>query len=222
MSFFSPDFQQFFIDLAPNNNKDWFDENRKRYEHNVKEPFRKFVEHMIAKLSEEEQALKDVQVKDCIFRINRDIRFSKIKEPYKMNVSAAIAPNGRKDHRYPGIYFELGPEKVVIAGGAYQMDKEQLLELRQHIFRNSEKWTAAATEKNFNKNFGGLKGAENKRIAAPFMEASKEQGLLLKKQLYYWTELDPSWVLNKKLDEEIIRLHRASTPVRNLLKEVFI
>ena len=222
MAFFNPDFQQFFIDLAPNNNRDWFDENRKRYEHNVKEPFKRFVEHLIAKMAEEEAALKEIEAKDCIFRINRDIRFSKVKEPYKLNLSGLISPLGRKDHSYPGMYFELGPEKVVVAGGAYQMDKDQLLQLREHIYKHSAQWNKAATEPEFVDSFGGLKGEENKRLPAPFMEASSKQPLLLKKQLYYWTELDPSWVLNEKLDEELIRLHLAAAPVRNLLKDVFI
>ena len=92
MAFFTPDFLQFFIELAPNNNKDWFDINRKRYENSVKEPFKKFVQQLIGELAKSNPAFESLEAKDCIFRINRDVRFSKDKIPYKMMVSAVIAP----------------------------------------------------------------------------------------------------------------------------------
>ena len=73
MTYFSPDFAQFFKDLAANNNKEWFDENRKRYEKEVKDAFKNLVEDLIITMRKEEPELL-VEAKDCIFRINRDVR----------------------------------------------------------------------------------------------------------------------------------------------------
>ena len=136
MAFFTADFIQFFIDLAPNNHKDWFDENRSRYEDNVREPFKKFVGHLISELNKVNPNFKDLEPKDCIFRINRDIRFSKDKTPYKMNVSALMAVGGKKNYMGEGVYIELGPEHVRVYSGLYEVDKEALLQLREGIAQN--------------------------------------------------------------------------------------
>ena len=78
--YFTPAFNKFFIDLAPNNNKDWFDVNRNRYEQDVKLPFRGFTADVIKEISKIDPTVK-MEAKDAIFRINRDIRFSKDKYP---------------------------------------------------------------------------------------------------------------------------------------------
>ena len=74
MSYFNPDFIAFFKELAANNNKDWFDENRKRYEDEIREPFKRFLRDLIAELAKENPAL-DIETKNAMFRINRDVRF---------------------------------------------------------------------------------------------------------------------------------------------------
>ena len=80
---FTPDFLNFFMELAPNNNKDWFDNNRDRYKKSVKEPFENFVEKLIKEMKKSEEIM-DGRPSDFIFRINKDIRFSKDKSPYKL------------------------------------------------------------------------------------------------------------------------------------------
>ena len=90
MKYFSSDYLEFFKELAPNNNKDWFDKNRKRYIDSVKEPFKKFVTDLIQEISKVDDEVQ-IEAKDAIFRINRDIRFSKDKTPYKLNNSAIIS-----------------------------------------------------------------------------------------------------------------------------------
>ncbi len=92
MAFFTEDFLNFFIELAPNNHKDWFDLNRKRCEESIKKPFYAFTQHLIDRITKSDAAFKDLLAKDCVFRINRDIRFSKDKSPYKLQYSAVIAP----------------------------------------------------------------------------------------------------------------------------------
>ena len=132
MAYFDKDYNQFFKDLAANNHKDWFHENKKRYEKSVKEPFKAFVDEMIGRLKEVEPDL-NLEPKDCIHRINRDIRFSKDKTPYKTRMSAHISAKGKKDYQYPSLFFEMGPESVGLYGGAYMVDKDRLEGLREHI-----------------------------------------------------------------------------------------
>src|SRR5690606_4197407 len=96
MAYFTSDFIEFFKELAANNNKEWFDENRERYQKNVKIPFEKFVAALMAELKKDDPELTG-DPKKAIFRINRDIRFAKDKTPYKLNRSAAISKYGKKD-----------------------------------------------------------------------------------------------------------------------------
>lgn len=222
MSHFNQEFIQFFIDLAPNNHKDWFDENRKRYIKNVKDPMSRFVEHMIEILAAEDPRMKGVQAKDCIFRINRDIRFSKDKTPYKLNTSAAISPLGRKDHRYPGLYFEVGPGRLAIAGGAYSMDKDALYQLRTHMVNHVSQWQKAAKDKGFLECYpDGLQGDENKRLPPEFNAKGEILPLLFKKQLYFWKEFDSDVILQEDLDQILVDHFKAAAPIRNLLVEAF-
>lgn len=221
MNPFDADFLQFFIDLAPNNHKDWFDKHRNRYKKKVKEPMERFVTHMIDKAAAEDPGLAGINPKNCIFRINRDIRFSKDKTPYKLNTSAVISPLGRKDHRYPGLYFELGPERLAIAGGAYAIDKEALEQLRNHMMKHPKAWTKAIEDEGFLRFFDGVHGDENKRLPPVFAEAAKEQPLIFKKQLYYWAEQDADAILSPNLDQILLDHFRAARPVRELLKAAY-
>lgn len=222
MQQFDQAFLDFFIDLAPNNHKEWFDQNRKRYQKAVKEPMERFVQHLIDLLGKEEARMQGLSPKNCIFRINRDIRFSKDKTPYKLNCSAVISPLGRKDHRYPGLYFELGPDRLAIAGGAYAIDKEALDQLRAHMVLNKQAWKAAAVDANFLNFFpDGLQGEENKRLPAEWQAHAEDFPLLFKKQLFYWREYAPERITEAGLDELLVAHFSASQAVRQLLIEAF-
>ena len=105
MSFFSKEYFLFFKELRKNNNKHWFDANRDRYEQHVKTPFKAFTQHILYQLAKKDDLIFTNAAK-CIFRINKDIRFSKDKTPYKLNVSAVVAPEGKKSRAINGIYFE--------------------------------------------------------------------------------------------------------------------
>ena len=132
MKYFTKKFTQFFIDLAPNNNKEWFDVNRKRYEIDVKKPFEIFISDLLERAKEVDTTIM-ISYKEAIFRINKDVRFSKDKEPYKLNRSAIISSVGTKDKSIPGLYLEITPEEVGIYGGLYMPDKNQLHRVREEI-----------------------------------------------------------------------------------------
>lgn len=213
MAFFTPDFLRFFIDLAPNNNKDWFDANRKRYEESVREPFKKFVDHLIAKVAKDDAAFKELEAKDCIFRINRDIRFSNDKTPYKMNVSAVIAPEGKKSRAVNGVYFELGPEYMRVYGGIYEIDKDDLLLVREGIAAEPQKFKRLYTDPAFVKLYGEVQGDKNKILPAHLKESAEKEALIFNKQWYFYTEFPPEHALRDDLDDVILECFEVGKPI---------
>ena len=220
MAFFQKDFLDFFIELAPNNNKDWFDLNRKRYENSVKEPFKKFVNHIISKLAEIDPAFKELEAKDCIFRINRDIRFSKDKQPYKMQVSAVVSPLGKKSKAINGVYFELGPEHLRVYGGVYEIDKDDLLAVREGIAENIAEFQKTYNNPLFVKTFGELKGEKNKIIPKELKLAAEKEPLIFNKQWYFYTQFEPERILIDNLDETIINCYKAGRPVEEFFNKL--
>ncbi len=220
MTFFNQDFLQFFMDLAGNNNKDWFDQNRKRYEVNVKDAFKNFVTHIITKLAEGDPAFKDLEASSCIFRINRDIRFSKDKTPYKMNVSAVVAPEGKKSKAINGVYFELGPEHVRVYGGVYEIDKDDLLTVREGIAKNPEKFKKLYSDATFKNVFGEILGEKNKVIPKELKEAAEKEPLIYNKQWYFYKQFDAEVVLSENLDQLILDCYKAGQPVEKFFNEL--
>ena len=220
MSFFQKDFLDFFIELAPNNNKDWFDLNRKRYENSVKEPFKNFVNHIISKLTEIDPTFKELEAKDCIFRINRDIRFSKDKQPYKMQVSAIVSPLGKKSKAINGVYFELGPEHLRVYGGVYEIDKDDLLTVREGIAENIGEFQKTYNNPLFVKTFGELKGEKNKIIPKELKIAAEKEPLIYNKQWYFYSQFEPERILFDNLDETIINCYKAGRPVEEFFNKL--
>lgn len=216
---FDKDFLQFFIDLAPNNNKDWFDENRKRYTKSVKDPFKKFVETIISEFTSIEPTWADLEPKHCSFRINRDVRFSKDKTPYKMKMSAAFAEGGKKNHTSPGLYIEMGPEDFRIYGGVYSLDKEELLEMREAIADNSTQFKKAYNNKDFVEVYGELHGDKNKIIPKHLKEAASKEELIFNKNWYYFAKFDAETILRDDLVEFIKEKYQAGKPVREFFSK---
>lgn len=219
MAYFEKDFLDFFKELAANNNKDWFDENRKRYENIVREPFKVFVTKVIEEVHKIDSSI-DISAKDAIFRINRDIRFSKDKTPYKLHVGAVVSQFGRKDKTNPGIYFELGPEHLGIFAGAWGPDKIQLDKIRKHIGANLNKFEELITSTSFLEYFpDGIKGDKNKRLPKDVVEIAQKQELIFNKQFYYQAFLNPSEITKENLLEIIIEHYKIVKPLNDFFKE---
>ncbi|MBK7268841.1 MAG: DUF2461 domain-containing protein [Flavobacteriales bacterium] len=211
MAWFTNDFNGFFKDLAKNNNKEWFDANRKRYEESVKKPFEAFTSEVIKRIAKHDKTIT-IGPKEAIFRINKDIRFSKDKTPYKLDTSAIISPAGRKDHATPGIYFELGPESVKFYGGAYQPEKDQLEKIRTAILRDGKGFRKAIEGKAFTTLFGTVKGEVNKVLAPEFKAMMAKEPLIANKQFYVGAELPAKLVADAKLMEVLMDHYQAMCP----------
>lgn len=220
MSYFTQDYLDFFKELSENNHKEWFDENRKRYKKTVKDAFQNFVATVIDRVAAIDPTIA-LTPKDAIFRINRDIRFSKDKTPYKTNNSAIISRGGRKDKSTPGLYFELSHERVRIYGGVYMCETKRLYRIREEIAKDVSGLRDALNDKTFKKIYGELHGEKNKVIPKEFKEIGQEEPLIYNKQFYYWAELEPKYILSPKLADMIVERYEAARPVREFLLRAF-
>lgn len=216
MAWFEPSFESFFRDLNKNNNREWFLANKKRYEKEVKKPFEEFVSDMIEKMQGYDPECR-IQPKDAIFRIYRDVRFSKDKTPYKTQVSAIIGRGGRKEMALAGMYLELGENHARVYGGVYQPSKEQLHAIRQEILYNTKDFKALIGDKGFKKYFGEIRGEKNKRLPSEFAEIQEEQPLIANKQFYYYSELDSKEITGDKLISEMYKRYEVSANIRKFL-----
>ncbi|MFZ1693256.1 MAG: DUF2461 domain-containing protein [Flavobacteriales bacterium] len=216
MAWFTPDYNKFFKDLAKNNNKEWFDANRKRYEASVKKPFEAFVAEAIARIAKHDKAVA-IEPKEAIFRINKDIRFSKDKTPYKLEASAIISPAGRKDHSTPGIYFAFGPEATRFYGGCYQPEKEQLLAIREAIMKDGKGFRKAISGKPFVTLFKEVQGEANKVLPPEFKAHAIKEPLIANKQFYVAAEKPAKLVEDAKLMEAFMEHWLAMRPLNEWL-----
>ncbi|MFN8288873.1 MAG: DUF2461 domain-containing protein [Chitinophagaceae bacterium] len=150
-----PSTLRFLKDLKKNNNKPWFDKNRKAYE-SAKADFAGFIQAVIDQHGKKDPSIKDLLAKDCMFRINRDIRFSKDKSPYKTNFGASINKGGRKAWNSAGYYFHLEPGGCFTGGGIYMPDPDTLKKVRQEIDYNLPGFKKIIQSGTFKKVYGSL------------------------------------------------------------------
>jgi len=216
MYYFKNNFLEFYKDLAANNHKIWFDENRKKYEIDVKRPFAIFIQELIEELIKLNIEITPL-AKDCIFRINRDIRFSKDKTPYKLFASALLSPTGRKDMENPGFYLELNPEKMSIYGGMYMPNTAQVLKIRTFIANNNLKFEGIINETNFLEKFGKINGDKQIRLSKEFKLIAEQQPLLYNKQWYIEAQLNPEIIISENLMKTVLDHIKTALPLHNFI-----
>ncbi len=141
----------FLADLAKHNKKEWMDDNKKRYKE-AKDQVIELIAEVIQKSSAFDSSLAGIDPRKTLFRINRDIRFSKNKDPYKTNFGAAIVDGGRKSGN-PGYYLHIMPDNNFAGGGVYQPSSDMLQKVRQEIDYNGKEVRSIIDNKNFKKTF---------------------------------------------------------------------
>jgi len=146
----------FLVSLKQNNSREWFQANNSWY-NEAKSDFEQFVTDLIADISKFDPQIGIVKPKDCIFRIFRDVRFSKDKSPYKTNFGAYIVPGGKKSGM-AGYYFHISPEECFLAGGIWHPDPETLKKLRKEIYENIDEFLAILNDQEFSKYFDQIYG----------------------------------------------------------------
>jgi uncharacterized protein (TIGR02453 family) len=153
---------KFLKDLKKNNNKPWFDLNRPRYE-SAKKDFETFLQQLIDKLAKSDKTIQGIKAKDCLFRINRDVRFAKDKSPYKTNFGASINKGGRKSS-LAGYYFHLEPGESFIGGGIWMPQPKDLAQVRQEIDYNFKEFKKLTGSASFKKEYGDLYAGEDAKL----------------------------------------------------------
>jgi uncharacterized protein (TIGR02453 family) len=150
---------QFLTKLKKNNSREWFNDHRNEYDA-AKENFIELVNQILSQAGKFDQDIAVLTYKDCIFRINRDVRFSKNKDPYKNNMAAYFVKGGKKSW-LAGYYFHCEPGgKSFIGGGLYGGEPDQIKKVRQEIDYNWEAFKGILNNKIFKKTFGDLSREE--------------------------------------------------------------
>lgn len=150
---------KFLQSLKKNNSKEWFDANRKQYEI-AKTDFADLIDSVIKTFGKKDPSIANLLAKECVFRINRDVRFSKNKEPYKSNMGASITAGGKKI-AMAGYYFHLEPGgKSFVGGGLYMAEPDKLKKVRQEIDYNWDAFSKILKNKKIKEQFGDLDKSE--------------------------------------------------------------
>jgi len=151
----------FIRDLQQNNQREWFEPNRSRYEA-ARQDFFSFLQTLLEGAAAFEPAVVGQQPKDLMFRIYRDVRFSKDKRPYKDHICAYIAEGGRKTIN-PGFYLHISPDnQSFLAGGVWMPPAPEMKAIRQEIDYNHQELQNLLNSPEFKKYFSGLEGEKLK------------------------------------------------------------
>jgi uncharacterized protein (TIGR02453 family) len=138
---------KFLKDLNKNNNKEWFEKNRTQYE-SAKQNFLDVAQQLIIHFGKVDTTIAHLEPKKCVFRINRDVRFSKDKSPYKTNMGLFLSKSG-KNSSHAGYYFHLQPGECFIGGGLYMPMPDVLTKVRQEIDYNWNEFNKIITNQKF-------------------------------------------------------------------------
>lgn len=208
---------KFLKQLAKNNSKEWFDANRKTYELSKSE-FEAIVKSVIDKSTTFDKGLAGLEAKKCLFRINKDVRFSKDKSPYKLNMGASINPGGKKSE-IPGYYIHIEPGKCFLAGGCYMPQPDVLAKIRQEIDYNTTDFKKILNAKDFKTYFKEL-SQDDKLKTAPkgYAKDHPEISLLQHKNFIMYHPIKDEEILNKNFSAYAAKVFKAMLPMNEFLR----
>jgi uncharacterized protein (TIGR02453 family) len=209
-----------FLNLIKyNNNRDWFIKNRESYL-NARENFETFVQKLIDQIIEFEPIMKGLEVKSCVYRFNRDIRFSNDKSLYKTHFGAFIVRGGKKNgDKYGGYYFHIEPGASIIAGGAYMPPAPWLSAIREKINEEPDRFIKIISNKEFVRFFGQLSGEKLKKAPKGYPSDHPNVDLLKFKSYLVVNEVTDDSVLSEKYFEHTIKVMKAMKPLNDFLNE---
>lgn len=209
----------FLRDLAQHNNRDWFQANRARYDA-VKAEFDAFITRVLHRVNTT-QPLGATTAKDCIFRINRDVRFSKDKSPYKLNLAAGIGAGGRSSGRID-YYFHLQPNgETFIGAGMYQPTPPELAKFRQEIDYDVDALKRIIEATDFQAYFPEPWGESLKTTPKGYPADHPEINLLRRKQLFFSHRYTDKEVVGPNFADELARGCELIRPYCDFLNELF-
>lgn len=206
---------QFLKQLAKNNTKEWFDANRKKYE-SAKTDFASFIQKVLDDFSKTDTGLSSLMAKDCMFRINRDIRFSKDKSPYKTNFGAYLNAAGKKSMT-AGYYLHIQPGESFVGGGFYQPDAEALKKLRQEIDYSFDEFKKIINNKKFKSVYTmGISKDEGISLSRPpkgYEETNPAIEFIKLKSIIAMVPLTDEQLTDKKFASTVVKAFEALQPL---------
>ncbi len=209
---FPPAAQRFFADLRANNDRDWFNAHKATYETAIKAPAQAFLAHLEPELA----VLAGGPVSGKIFRIHRDVRFSKDKRPYNAHLHIAFpAAHGRSsDVVACGYFFALEPEKVVLGAGGFDFAGPVLDAYRAAVADPKKGAALHAILDKLTKAGFRIEGAELKRVPAPYPADHPRADLIRRKGLHVWRDIeDPAVITGPGLFAEARSTFAALAPL---------
>ena len=172
-----------------------------------------FTGHLIGEAGKFDDAVADVNPKSCVFRICRDVPFSKDKSPYKTNLGAYISPGGRKSMQ-PGYYFHVQPGCSFIAGGKHMPDGSETLKIRNAIASKTDKFLKIVEKKSFRGAFGEMTGDRLKSAPKGFDTVHKALEYLKLKEFMAFTELkDDKFLISAEFPKYLVELMKEIFPL---------
>ncbi|MDQ3279095.1 MAG: DUF2461 domain-containing protein [Bacteroidota bacterium] len=213
-----PQTLRFLTQLKKNNNKPWFDAHRAQYEA-ARIDFSNFIQLVIDALQKSDTTITGLMARDCLFRINRDIRFSKDKTPYKANFGASIKRGGRKSG-FAGYYFHLEPGQSFVGGGLWMPEAPALKSMRQEIDYNWEEFQTILQEKGFKKIYSDLyKGNEVRLSTMPkgYEKDNSAADYLRLKSFIAETHIDDEELTKSSLHKKALAAFEAIQPLLNFI-----
>ncbi len=220
--YFTPGFFRFFRELAANNNRDWFQANKSRYENEVRDPMLRFIADFAPRLRKlNRNYLADPRpVGGSMFRIYRDTRFSHDKSPYKSHGSAYFhhAAGKRRDIETPGYYLHLSPGEVFVGSGLWHPQSAALAKIRDAIVAHPEKWKRAVRAPQF-KATCRLSGDKLQRPPKGYDPNDPLIEDLKRKDFVTITDLNEKDACSPRFMDRFVEACQAATPFMRFLTE---
>jgi len=208
----------FLKKLRKNNNREWLQAHKPEFE-KAKVDFATFVGDLIGRISKFDPAVGGLLPESCIFRIYRDIRFSKDKKPYKSNFGAYISPGGRKSMS-PGYYLHIEPGQSFLASGKHNPDSAELLLMRNAIANNTDAFLKIIKAKNFQKCFGDVRGETLKTAPKGFPGDHKAIEYLKLKSIMAFVEIhDDKFVTSREFPTYVASACKETKPLIDFLRK---
>ncbi|TGL49745.1 DUF2461 domain-containing protein [Leptospira kemamanensis] len=206
----------FLSELKWNNNRVWFSENKQRFDGLQKELVL-YTANLLSEIELFDESVRGIDPKSCIFRIYKDVRFSKDKSPYKTHFGIFMRAGGKKING-TGYYLHIEPDVSFLGGGCYQPDSKSLYRIRAKIVKDSKTFLKLIQEKNFKKEFGETFYGETVKTAPrgfakdhPLIEFLKYKGYAVTKKL------NNADVTSKDSTKKIISSYRLLYPLHQFL-----
>ncbi len=207
----------FFNQLQQNNNREWFQAHKGEYD-KYRQGFVHFAELVIHAISEFDKSVIGLEPKNCIYRINRDIRFSNDKSPYKTNMGTFITPGG-KNSGLAGYYVHIEPKGCFLSGGIYMPSSQNLKAIRKEIFENYDEFLEIIHNKEFKKHFGEFWGEKLKTRPVGFPNDFEGLEYLKLKHFTVIKEKKEKEMVDPDIILEISQVFKALYPLNRFINQ---